>query len=827
MADDPAIAPYDKPAGGLDALRSSWHALRAQDVLLKGSQTLLRTNQPTGFDCPGCAWPDRNAHSTFEFCENGVKAVANEATSKRVLRTFFAAHTVSELAAWNDRDLEGLGRLTEPMAYDAASDRYVPIAWDDAFARIAMHLQALASPDEAIFYTSGRTSNEAAFLYQLFVRAFGTNNLPDCSNMCHEPSGVAMGEQLGSGKGSVLLDDFALADAIFVFGQNPGTNHPRMLGELRSAAKRGCRIVAFNPLRERGLERFADPKSPVDLVSGGVQLASLYFQPRIGGDLALLTGIARVVVERDAVDHAFIDAHTTGFDAFATSVRGTDWADIERESGLSRADVERAAQAYIDSNAAIFCWGMGITQHARSVATIQLLVDVLLLRGNIGRPGAGPCPVRGHSNVQGDRTMGIFEKMSDAFLDRLGDAFGFTSPRAHGFDTIAAIEAMRDGRARVFFAMGGNFATATPDTAVTQAALRRCALTAHVSTKLNRSHLVHGRDALILPCLGRTEIDLQASGPQAVTVEDSMSMVHLSAGMNLPASDALLSEPAIVARLAQATLPDSRIPWAWLAENYDRIRDRIAQVVEGFEDFNTRVRTPGGFHLHHPNRERLFPNASGKAEFHVHALSPHTDGGAPRVHADAAEMHAHVDPAPVPDRHGSDKQAADEPLSPRERGWGEGPEHDDAANRADPSQLSRPQTAPDAAPLDATANAHSPTAAPFQLMTIRSHDQYNTTVYGLDDRYRGVKGLRHVCFISRADLTKHGFADGDHIDLVSVWHDGERVAEAFRLVAYDIPAGCLAAYYPETNGLVPLDHHAEHARTPASKSIPVRLRRRG
>ncbi len=773
--DDGPIRPYDKPAGGWDALKSSWQALQRHDAVLRGPGTLLRTNQPTGFDCPGCAWPDRNPHSTFEFCENGVKAVANEATSKRATAEFFAAHSVAWLAEQSDEFLEAQGRLTAPMAYDPASDRYVPIGWDAAFARIAAALNALASPDEAIFYTSGRTSNEAAFLYQLFVRAYGTNNMPDCSNMCHEPSGVAMTEQIGSGKGSVTLDDFEQADAIFVFGQNPGTNHPRMLGELRRAAKRGCNIVAFNPLRERGLERFTDPQSPAEMLGGGsTAIASHYFQPKIGGDLAVATGIAKAVIEcadsgRDphAVDMAFIAANTHGYDDFADSVRDAAWVDIERESGLSRAQLEQAARIYLDSGATIFCWGMGITQHRRSVATIQMLINLLLARGNIGKPGAGPCPVRGHSNVQGDRTMGIYEKPSPAFLDRLGAEFGFDPPRAHGFDTIDAIEAMRDGGGKVFFAMGGNFAAATPDSDVTHAALRRCALTVHVSTKLNRSHVVHGRKALILPCLGRTEIDLQTGGPQAVTVEDSMSMVHLSAGMNAPASRELLSEPAIVAKLAATTLPDSAIPWLSLIEDYDRIRDRIAKVIPGFEDFNARVRHPGGFHLHHPCRERVFPTTSGKAVFVAHPLADNAvAGGAsapmktPRNHLDGAAAHS-----------------------------------------------SRPN------PL-------------LQLMTVRSHDQYNTTVYSGNDRYRGVHGMRRVCFISRADLDALGFIDGEHIDLVSVWNDGERVARDFRLVEYDIPAGCLAGYFPETNALVPLGNHAKRARTPASKSIPVYLRRR-
>jgi molybdopterin-dependent oxidoreductase alpha subunit len=763
--DDAGIRRYAKPAGGWDALKASWDALRQQDAVLRGPGTLLRTNQPTGFDCPGCAWPDRNPHSTFEFCENGVKAVANEATSRRLTAGFFAEHPVTWLAEQSDEFLEAQGRLTEPMVYDAASDRYVPIAWDDAFAKIAAALRGLSSPDEAIFYTSGRTSNEAAFLYQLFVRAFGTNNLPDCSNMCHEPSGVAMTEQLGSGKGSVLLEDFEQADAIFVFGQNPGTNHPRMLGELRRAAKRGCRIVAINPLRERGLERFTDPQSPAEMLTGGAtSLATLYLQPRIGGDLAVAMGIAKIAIEHaDAadyplapgvIDRAFIDAYTDGYDAYADEIRATGWDAIERESGLSRERIAQAAEIYLDSRATIFCWGMGITQHRRSVATIQHLIALLLLRGDIGRPGAGPCPVRGHSNVQGDRTMGIYEKPSTQLLDRLGAEFGFEPPRRHGHDTIDAIEAMGRGHARVFFAMGGNFAAASPDTAATWAALRRCDLTVQVSTKLNRSHVVHGRDALILPCLGRTEIDLQAGGLQAVSVEDSMSMVHLSAGMNAPASRQLLSEPAIVARLAAATLPDSPIPWLTLIEDYDRIRERIARVVPGFEAFNARVHAPGGFHLHHPNRSREFPNASGKALFFAHPL---------------------IDRIPVTGHA--------------------------AVRTLRPDRL-------------------------LQLMTIRSHDQYNTTVYGANDRYRGVHGLRRVCFVSRADLDALDLADGEHVDLVSHWNDGERTAADFRLVEYDIPPGCAAAYFPETNALVPLDHHAERARTPASKSIPVELRRR-
>jgi molybdopterin-dependent oxidoreductase alpha subunit len=738
------IGHYDKPAGGWDALLSSLQHLREQDVLAKGSRTLLRANQPEGFDCPGCAWPDRNHHSSFEFCENGVKAVAAEATARRIGADFFAQHTLAELAARDDHWLEAQGRLTEPLRYDAASDRYLSIGWDDAFALVARHLDAQASKHRALFYTSGRASNEAAFLYQLFVREFGTNNLPDCSNLCHEPSGVAMSEQIGVGKGTVTLEDFEQCDAIFVFGQNPGTNHPRMLGELRAAAKRGCRIVAVNPLRERGLERFANPQSPREMLTGGsTAIASHYYTPRIGGDLAFLAGLMKGVLARGAEDREFIATQCSGFEALRASLEAMSWDAIEAESGLTRAQIDEACEVYCASRATIFCWGMGITQHTRSVATIQMLVNALLLRGNIGRPGAGPCPVRGHSNVQGDRTMGIYEKPAPAFLDRLRDAFGFEPPREDGHDVVGAIGAMERGEIDVFFALGGNFAAASPDSRRTQAALRRCALTAHVATKLNRSHLVHGREALILPCLGRTEIDVQADGPQGVTVEDSMSMVHISTGMNAPASAQLLSEPAIVARLAHATLPQSRIDWLGLIRHYDRIRDLIAQTIDGFDDFNQRVRVPGGFHLRNAAREREWRTAGGRAHLLPHAL--------------------------------------------------------DMATR-DPALL--------------------------QLMTVRSHDQYNTTVYGLQDRYRGIDGERRPLFIGADDLNRLGLRTGERVDVISVWHDGERIAEDFLLVEYAIPAGCVASYFPETNALVPLDHHAERARTPASKSIPVRLCRR-
>ncbi len=772
------IRRYDGPAGGWDALKSVARQLVKEDVGVGGAKALLSANQPDGFDCPGCAWPDRDHTSTFEFCENGAKAVAAEATRHRAGPELFAKYSVAQLAQYSDHWLEQQGRLTSPMRYDAATDHYVPATWDEAFALIARHLNALPSPDEAVFYTSGRTSNEAAFLYQLFVREYGTNNFPDCSNMCHESSGTALKPQVGVGKGTVSLQDFEQADCILVFGQNPGTNHPRMLGELRDAAKRGCRIAAFNPLRERGLERFADPQDKLEMVRGGsTRIASDYFQLKIGGDLAAVKGIIKHVLERDAealargeaslLDRGFIATHTSGFETFAEDVRAERWDTITAESGLDEAQLRAAGELYLQSERVIACWGMGITQHRHSVATINMIANLMLLRGNIGRPGAGLCPVRGHSNVQGDRTMMIWEKPPAAFLDRLEQVFGFAPPRAHGHDTIATIEAMLDGRAKVFFAMGGNFAVATPDSDATARGLRNCALTVHVATKLNRSHLVHGREALVLPCLGRTEIDMQASGPQGITVEDSMSMVHLSAGIRPPASDSLLSEPMIVARLAQATLgARSKVDWTWLVEDYDRIRDLIARVFDDFHDFNARVRVPGGFRLSNGARKRRWETPTGKAAFVPAAVPVDTP-----VHLARA---ARRDPGSPPD--GPEGVASDAPV--------------------------------------------------FVLATVRSHDQYNTTVYGLDDRYRGVFGERRVLFIHREDIAALGLQAGDRVDLESLHDDGvRRVAPGFLLVEYDIPRGCLAAYYPETNPLVPLSSFAEGSRTPTSKSIPVLVTR--
>ncbi len=743
------VRPPHHAAGGLRAVASAMRHVGDQMGIVRGTPTLLRLNQVEGFDCPGCAWPDPEAghRSIAEFCENGAKAVAAEATTRRVTPTFFQEWPVSRLREQSDYWLESQGRLTEPMILREGADHYEPISWEEAFSLIARELQALNSPNEAIFYTSGRTSNEAAFLYQLFVRKFGTNNLPDCSNMCHESSGVGLGEAIGVGKGTVRLADFEQADAIFIIGQNPGTNHPRMLGPLETAVRRGCHVVSVNPLRELALDRFAHPQDVRDFFTGGTLIADLFVPVRINGDVALLKGIMKEVLEAErqnpgaVLDHAFIAEQTSGFEAFAEALDAVSWEEIVEGSGVDREMIARAAKVYIDANRVIVCWAMGLTQHKNAVANIQEIVNLLLLRGNIGRPGAGVCPVRGHSNVQGDRTMGIHERPKQAFLDRLGHVFGFEPPREHGLDVVSAIKAMHEGRAHVFFAMGGNFHSATPDTAYTAEALKRCRLTAHVSTKLNRAHLVTGRQALILPCLGRTERDLQASGPQFVSVEDSMSMVHASRGRRAPASESLLSEPAIAARLALATLgPTSGVDWENLAADYDRIRDRIEDVVPGFEDFNRRIREPGGFVLPNAAANRRFNTATGKAQFTVQPL--------PRL---------------------------------------------DLA----PGQL--------------------------LMMTIRSHDQYNTTIYGLDDRYRGVYRERRVVFMNPEDIAALGLIDRQVVDLIGEFRGERRVAPRFIVVSHEIPRGCVATYFPESNVLVPIDDYADGSRTPASKSVIVRV----
>ncbi|MYY08394.1 FdhF/YdeP family oxidoreductase [Streptomyces sp. SID4919] len=741
--DTPDVTPPPHHAAGLSAVGHSLRMAQQQMGVRRTALTLLRVNQKDGFDCPGCAWPEGDERHTAEFCENGAKAVAEEATLRRVTPAFFAEHSVADLAGRSGYWLGQQGRLTQPMHLPAGATHYEPVGWDDAFAIIAEELTALDSPDEAVFYTSGRTSNEAAFLYQLFVREYGTNNLPDCSNMCHESSGSALTETLGVGKGSVLLDDLHQADLIIVAGQNPGTNHPRMLSALEKAKRAGARIITVNPLPEAGMEKFKNPQSLGGLTRG-TTLTDLFLQIRIGGDQALFRLLNKLLLDTEgAVDHDFVREHTHGYEDFAATARGADWDTTLAATGLDRPAIEEALRMIVASQRTVVCWAMGLTQHKHAVPTIREVVNLLLLRGAIGRPGAGVCPVRGHSNVQGDRTMGIFERPAPAFLDALEKEFGFAPPRAHGYDVVRAIRALRDGDAKVFLAMGGNFVSASPDTDVTEAAMRRARLTVHISTKLNRSHAVTGAHALILPTLGRTERDLQADGEQFVTVEDSMGMVHASRGRLAPASPGLLSEPAIVCRLARAVLGTrSTVPWETFERDYATIRDRIARVVPGFEDFNTRVAHPGGFTLPHaPRDERRFPTATGKANFTA---------------------------APV-----------EYPKLPAGR---------------------------------------------LLLQTLRSHDQYNTTIYGLDDRYRGIKNGRRVVLVHPDDATALGFPDGSRTDLVSEWRDGtERRADGFRVVHYPTARGCAAAYYPETNVLVPLDATADTSNTPASKSVVVRL----
>ena len=756
------IEPYIHAAAGWGALKYVAVNLFKEKVSAGNYRSLFEQNQPNGFDCPGCAWPDREHASTFEFCENGVKAVAAESTSKRARPDFFAQHTVAELMEQSDYALEQHGRLTDPMVYDAGTDKYRSIAWDDAFALVARHLNALASPDEAAFYTLGRASNEAAFLYQLFVRAYGTNNFPDCSNLCHEATSRGLPHTVGIGKGTVLLEDFEHADTLLIFGQNPATNHPRMLGELRDAARRGAIIVSINPLHERGLERFTSPQHPIEMLTGSsTKISSLFICPTLSGDFSLLKAVAKRVIELDdeavalnterVLDVNFIAQHTSGFDDFAADLRRESWDLLIGESGVAREQIEQLTQVYVNGKAVIATWGMGLTQHKNSVATVQMLSNLMMMRGNIGRLGAGLCPVRGHSNVQGDRTMGIEEQPSEGFLDRLQQVFGFEPPRHHGYDAVATIEAMLEREVKVFVALGGNFSMATPDTPRTWDALRSCDLTVHIATKLNRSHLVHGKDALILPTLGRTEIDVRDGVAQGVTVEDSMCMVHISYGINQPASPDLMSETAIVAGLSHATLGSTNIDWLGYANDYTLIRDAIEKVFDDFFDFNARVAKPGGFHLEIASRERVWKTASSKAQFLVTAVE------------------------------------LDTPIHRARSKYGE--------------RL-------------------------MVLMTTRSHDQYNTTIYAMDDRYRGVFGQRRVVFINKADLVLLGFVAGEWVDLISVWDDGvERRADRFLLVQYDIPRGCLGAYYPETNSLVPLGSVGHGSRTPTFKSIPVLLQK--
>ncbi|MFE3106667.1 FdhF/YdeP family oxidoreductase [Kitasatospora indigofera] len=746
--DAPQVSAPQHAAAGLPAVGHSLRMAAEQMGARRTLATLSKVNQPDGFDCPGCAWPEPGKTHAAEFCENGAKAVAEEATERRITAEFFAAHPVAELAERSGYWLGQQGRLTEPMLLDEGGTHYTPVSWERAFAIVAEELKALDTPDGAAFYTSGRTSNEAAFAYQLFARRLGTNNLPDCSNMCHESSGSALVETLGVGKGSVSLKDLHQADLIIVAGQNPGTNHPRMLSALERAKRAGAKIVSVNPLPEAGLERFKNPQNARGLAGHGTKLTDLFLQIRLGGDLALFRAVNQLLLAAEekhgnVLDHEFLQQHCLGFEEWAADARTTDREAVLAATGLPYGQIEELASMVLSSRRVIVCWAMGLTQHKHAVPTIREVVNFLLLRGNIGRPGAGVCPVRGHSNVQGDRTMGIFERPSGAFLDALGKEFAFEPPREHGFDAVDTIRAMRDGRVRVFFAMGGNFVAATPDTDVTEAAIRRCRLTVHVSTKLNRSHVVTGARALILPTLGRTDRDVTAKGAQFVSVEDSMGMVHSSRGGLRPPARGLLSEVAIVCRLARATLgPQDSTPWEDFADDYDSVRDRIARVVPGFEDFNEKVRRPGGFALPHgPRDSRSFPTTTGKANFSVNPLT------APEV-----------------------------------------------------------------------------PAGRLLLQTLRSHDQYNTTIYGLDDRYRGITGGRRVVLVNPADATALGLAEGGYVDLVSEWRDGvERRAPHFMVVHYPVALGGAAAYYPETNVLVPLDSTADISNTPTSKAVVVRF----
>lgn len=751
----PGIRPYDAPAGGWGALRATAKAVQEQMDAPEAAVTLLRTNQPEGFDCPGCAWPDKEHRSTFRFCENGAKAVTWEATSKRVPPTFFANRTVASLLEWSDYQLEDQGRLTHPMAYNAEKDIYEAVSWDEAFSRIGEIIRNQADPNAVEFYTSGRASNEAAFLYQIFAREYGTNNFPDCSNMCHEATSVGLPQSIGIGKGTVSLDDFDHCELIIAMGHNPGTNHPRMMGTLHEVARRGAPIIVFNPLRERALERFADPQDALEMATfGATEIASTYLQPKVGGDAAALKGIMKALLEMDeaqgigstVLDHDFIAEHTNGFEALATDLKATSWQDIEATSGLPEDALRKVAEAYAKSKATIITYGMGITQHNTGTENVQQIANLLLLKGNFGKPGAGICPLRGHSNVQGDRTVGITEKPDHDMLGRIEKTFGFSPPTAHGHDAVAAMQAIIAGQSKVLICLGGNLAVALPDSEACFPAVKKLELSVHIATKLNRSHLLTAKQTFILPCLGRTERDIQATGPQSVTVEDSMSMVHASRGKLTPASEALKSEPAIVAGMAAATLPKSKVPWSRLIEDYDRIRDAIESVFPDFVQFNQRIRVPGGFRLPLPPTERVWNTPSGKAEF-------------------LRFVGLREDPA-----------------------------------LTDPTVL--------------------------KLTTLRSHDQYNTTIYGLDDRYRGVFGRRDVLFMNEEDLAERGIEEGDELDVVTAFGQGqERRLARVIAVTYKIAKGSVGAYYPEANCLVPLDYIDKVSGTPSYKSVPVRVTR--
>jgi len=751
------VSESERTAAGLPAVVSTMrHALGKMGVI-RTARTLRVMNQKGGFDCQSCAWPDPDeGRHLAEFCENGAKAVADEAMTARVTPEFFRQWSIADLSNKSDYWLNRQGRITHPMVLRAGATHYEPISWSDAFKLIADELNALASPDDALFYTSGRASNEAAFMYQLFVRQYGTNNLPDCSNMCHESSGTALTESIGIGKGTVKLDDFQKCDLVIIIGQNPGTNHPRMLTALEGAKRNGAKILAINPLPEAGLISVVNPnpqeyrnplRFPVAMLAGrGTPLADLFLPVRIGGDMALLKGMMKFLFAEEArrdggvLDHAFIREQTANFDEFKRKLDEASWEEIVEESGIAREQIEQAARMFINSKAAITCWAMGLTQHKHAVGTIQEIVNLHLLRGQIGKPGAGLCPVRGHSNVQGDRTVGIWERPRESFLAALDHEFNFTAPRRHGLDTVEAIKGMHAGKCQVFFALGGNFLSATPDTNYTASALRRCKLTAHVSTKLNRSHLVVGEQALILPCLGRSEVDVQAEGEQFVSTENSMGVVQMSKGILKPASEHLRSETWIVCNLAKTTLGDkSKVDWDAFVANYDRIRDCIERTIPGFDDYNGRVRDAGGFYLPNLPREGKFPTATNKANFTVHEL--------PRL----------------------------VPLATGE----------------------------------------------LAMMTIRTHDQFNTTIYGLEDRYRGIHNERRVVLLNSEDMRERNLQSGQVVDLTSHHEDGERHARRFIVVPYDIPRRCAATYFPEANVLVPVTSVADRSNTPTSKYVRI------
>lgn len=741
----PDLNPPKNSAAGIPAVISTMkYGVRNMGVI-NSITKLSKVNDFHGFDCPGCAWPDPDSHRSFaEFCENGAKAVSDEATKSRADSDFWSKWSVSELSQKSDYWLNSQGRLTEPMILNPDSKHYQPISWNDAFDIIADNLLLLDNPDEAIFYTSGRTSNEAAFLWQLLARRFGTNNLPDCSNMCHESSGVALNESIGIGKGTVTLDDFNSADLIIVVGQNPGTNHPRMLTALRDARKKGASIISINPLIETGMKKFKHPQNLIEMLGFGSKIADKHLKVKINSDQALFRSLSKSLIESGNVDEIFIDKYTNGYDDYRKVVLESDFSELSDITGIPLEEILDVGEKVSQSKSTIVCWAMGITQHKNSVSTIQEIVNFLLLGGNIGKKGAGVCPVRGHSNVQGDRTVGINHKPSPIFIDSLEKSTGIRSPEKHGFDSVEAVKAMEEGLGKVFLAMGGNFLSAMSDTNRTSTALSNCNLTVHISTKPNRSHLITGKTGLILPCLGRTEEDIsQIVGKQFVTVENSMGIVHSSTGTFKPASDKLISEPAIVSGIAgalESRLERSGIPWKNLSENYNLIRDLIENTIPGFEDYNVRIKSKSGFYLPNPPRDsRTFKTKNGLANF---------------VSSDIT---------------------------------------------------------------------YAKSLDKFMMMTIRSHDQYNTTIYGLDDRYRGIKNGRRVVLMNDKDIVNLGLSKGSMVDLSSEMKSGLVVSPNWFVVPYEIPEGNIATYFPESNILIPLDSVADRSNTPTSKSVPISI----